>query len=97
MGLDVYEEEEGVFYEDRSGDIITDDNLARLMTFPNMLVTSHMGFFYQRGNARDCSHNTGKCLCAGKRASACQSGGKGIDSLNAIGNYGICNKGHNLL
>ncbi len=45
VGLDVYEEEEGVFYEDRSGDIITDDNLARLMTFPNVLVTSHMGFF----------------------------------------------------
>lgn len=45
VGLDVYEEEEGVFYEDRSGDIIADDNLARLMTFPNVLVTSHMGFF----------------------------------------------------
>lgn len=45
VGLDVYEEEEGVFYEDRSGEIITDDNLARLMTFPNVLVTSHMGFF----------------------------------------------------
>lgn len=45
VGLDVYEEEEGIFYEDRSGDIITDENLARLMTFPNVLVTSHMGFF----------------------------------------------------
>lgn len=45
VGLDVYEEEEGVFYEDRSNDIMTDDNLARLMTFPNVLVTSHMGFF----------------------------------------------------
>ncbi len=45
VGLDVYEEEEGVFYEDRSNDIIADDNLARLMTFPNVLVTSHMGFF----------------------------------------------------
>lgn len=45
VGLDVYEEEEGVFYEDRSGDIITDENLARLMTLPNVLVTSHMGFF----------------------------------------------------
>ena len=45
VGLDVYEEEEGVFYEDRSGDIIADDNLARLMTLPNVLVTSHMGFF----------------------------------------------------
>lgn len=45
VGLDVYEEEEGVFYEDRSGQIMTDDNLARLMTFPNILITSHMGFF----------------------------------------------------
>lgn len=45
VGLDVYEEEEGVFYEDRSSDIIVDDHLARLMTFPNVLVTSHMGFF----------------------------------------------------
>ena len=45
VGLDVYEEEEGLFYEDRSGEIITDDNLARLMTIPNVLLTSHMGFF----------------------------------------------------
>lgn len=45
VGLDVYEEEEGIFYEDCSGEIITDDNLARLMTFPNVLITSHMGFF----------------------------------------------------
>ena len=45
MALDVYEEEEGLFYEDRSNDIIRDDNLARLMTFPNVMVTSHMGFF----------------------------------------------------
>lgn len=45
VGLDVYEEEEGVFYEDRSNEIVTDALLARLMTFPNVLVTSHMGFF----------------------------------------------------
>ena len=45
VGLEVYEEEEGLFYEDRSGEIITDDNLARLMTIPNVLLTSHMGFF----------------------------------------------------
>ena len=45
VGLDVYEEEEGIFYEDRSGDIIEDENLARLVTFPNVLITSHMGFF----------------------------------------------------
>lgn len=45
VGLDVYEEEEGIFYEDKSGEIMRDENLARLMTFPNVLITSHMGFF----------------------------------------------------
>lgn len=45
VGLDVYEEEEGIFYEDCSNDIITDENLARLTTFPNVIITSHMGFF----------------------------------------------------
>lgn len=45
VGLDVYEEEEGVFYEDRSNDIMKDDLLARLTTFPNVIITSHMGFF----------------------------------------------------
>ncbi len=45
VGLDVYEEESGVFYEDLSDKIIKDNTLARLMTFPNVLVTSHMGFF----------------------------------------------------
>lgn len=45
VGLDVYEEEEGLFFEDKSEDVMQDENLARLMTFPNVLVTSHMGFF----------------------------------------------------
>lgn len=45
VGLDVYEEEEGLFYEDRSDEIIQDEVLARLTTFPNVLITSHMGFF----------------------------------------------------
>ena len=45
VGLDVYEEEEGLFFEDRSNDIMRDENLARLTTFPNVLITSHMGFF----------------------------------------------------
>jgi D-lactate dehydrogenase len=43
-GLDVYEEESEYFFEDRSDRGITDDVLARLMTFPNVLVTSHQGF-----------------------------------------------------
>ncbi len=45
VGLDVYEEEEGIFYEDKSNEIMQDEKLARLMTFPNVLITSHMGFF----------------------------------------------------
>ena len=45
VGLDVYEEEDGVFYEDCSTQIMQDEVLARLVTFPNVLITSHMGFF----------------------------------------------------
>lgn len=43
-GLDVYEEEEGVFFEDLSGKVLEDDTLARLLTFPNVIVTSHQAF-----------------------------------------------------
>jgi D-lactate dehydrogenase len=45
LALDVYEEEEGIFYEDLSAGILPDDQLARLLTFPNVLVTSHQAFF----------------------------------------------------
>ena len=44
-GLDVYEEEAEYFFEDFSSSTISDDILARLMTFPNVLITSHQGFF----------------------------------------------------
>ncbi len=44
VGLDVYEEEEGIFFEDLSGEILHDDELARLLTFPNVLITSHQAF-----------------------------------------------------
>ena len=44
-GLDVYEEESNYFFEDYSSTIISDDVLARLLTFPNVLITSHQGFF----------------------------------------------------
>lgn len=43
-GLDVYEEEEGVFFQDLSESGLQDDVLARLLTFPNVLVTSHQAF-----------------------------------------------------
>lgn len=44
-GLDVYEEEAGYFYEDKSDRIIDDDVLARLLSFNNVIVTSHQAFF----------------------------------------------------
>ena len=47
VGLDVYEEEEGIFFEDLSGSVLHDDELARLLTFPNVLITSHQAFLTQ--------------------------------------------------
>jgi D-lactate dehydrogenase len=44
LAIDVYEEEEGVFFEDLSGQVLQDDELARLLTFPNVLVTAHQAF-----------------------------------------------------
>jgi len=44
-GLDVYEEESNIFYEDRSNHVINDDVLARLLSFNNVIVTSHQAFF----------------------------------------------------
>lgn len=45
LGLDVYEEESELFFEDRSQTVIQDDVFMRLLTFPNVLVTSHQAFF----------------------------------------------------
>jgi D-lactate dehydrogenase len=45
LGLDVYEEEENLFYEDRSLQGIPDDVFARLLTFPNVLITGHQAYF----------------------------------------------------
>ena len=44
VALDVYEEEEGIFFEDHSGHVLQDDELSRLLTFPNVLITSHQAF-----------------------------------------------------
>lgn len=45
LAIDVYEQEAELFFRDRSGEIIDDDVFQRLMTFPNVLVTGHQGFF----------------------------------------------------
>ncbi len=45
LGLDVYEEEADLFFEDHSADVLQDDVFARLLTFPNVIVTAHQAFF----------------------------------------------------
>ena len=45
LGLDVYEEEANLFFEDLSGQVLQDDVFARLLTFPNVIITGHQGFF----------------------------------------------------
>jgi len=45
LGLDVYEEEAGLFFEDLSDQVLQDDVFARLLTFPNVLITGHQAFF----------------------------------------------------
>ncbi|KAA5538820.1 2-hydroxyacid dehydrogenase [Roseiconus nitratireducens] len=45
LGIDVYEEEAALFFEDLSTQVITDDVFARLLTFPNVLITGHQAFF----------------------------------------------------
>jgi D-lactate dehydrogenase len=44
VALDVYEEEEGIFFEDLSGRVLLDDELTHLLMFPNVLITSHQAF-----------------------------------------------------
>ena len=70
LGLDVYEEEDDLFFEDLSDKVIQDDIFARLMTFPNVIVTGHQAFFTQEAlhniaqttlhNVRE-FHQTGAC------------------------------------
>ncbi len=45
LGLDVYEEEEKLFFQDFSDQVIQDDVFARLLTFPNVVITAHQAFF----------------------------------------------------
>lgn len=45
LGLDVYEEEGELFFEDNSNELLQDDTFARLLTFPNVVITGHQAFF----------------------------------------------------
>jgi len=71
-GLDVYEEEAGVFFKDMTGQVLTDDVLARLLTFNNVVVTSHQAFLTREalGNIADTTlENLGE-FDAGRRGAA---------------------------
>jgi D-lactate dehydrogenase len=66
VALDVYEEEEGVFFEDLSDQVLQDDELARLLSFPNVLITAHQAFLTDEALG-DIARTTGANL----RAVAC--------------------------
>ena len=69
--LDVYEEEADIFFEDRSGHILNDELLARLISMPNVIVTSHQAFLTEEalsniaettvGNILSCFEKDGLC------------------------------------
>lgn len=70
VGLDVYEEEEGVFFEDLSAEgLPADDELSRLLTFPNVVITAHQGFLTREALAeiaRVTCHNMLASQCGGE-------------------------------
>lgn len=68
-GLDVYEEEEGIFFENLSEEILQDDHLARLLTFPNVLLTSHQAFLTHEAlkNIADTTLQNVADLASGKK------------------------------
>jgi D-lactate dehydrogenase len=75
LGLDVYEEEADLFFEDLSQRAIRDDVFARLLTFPNVLVTGHQGFF-----TREALENIAETTLA--NISAFESGGRALHEVS---------------
>lgn len=72
FGTDVYEEEEGLFFEDHSEEILQDDIIARLMTFQNVLITSHQAFLTDTalGNIAETTIDNLNCF---EKAVACEN------------------------
>jgi len=68
LALDVYEQEEELFFEDLSDEIILDDTFQRLLTFPNVLITGHQAFFTQEAltNIADTTINNINQFAEGK-------------------------------
>lgn len=72
VGLDVYEEEADLFFEDLSGEAIQDDVFARLTTFPNVLITGHQAFFTDEA-MRNIAETTLKNVQAFESGSPCEN------------------------
>ena len=66
LGLDVYEMESELFFEDLSDEIILDDEFQRLLTFPNVLITGHQGFFTQEALTQIATTTVSNILSAEK-------------------------------
>ncbi len=68
LGLDVYEEEKGLFFEDHSDEILQDDDIARLLTFSNVMITSHQAFLTHTAlkNIADTTFQNLACYVKGK-------------------------------
>ena len=64
VALDVYEEEEGIFFEDLSDLVLQDDELSLLLNFPNVLITSHQAFLTREALAEIARVTTGNLLLA---------------------------------
>ncbi len=76
-GLDVYEEEAGKFFQDLSSEVLTDDVLARLLTFPNVVVTSHQAFL-----TREALHGIAETTLA--NLAEYQSGRRGAELTHTV-------------
>jgi D-lactate dehydrogenase len=72
LGLDVYEEEGDMFFEDHSSRIIRDDVFSRLLTFPNVLITGHQAFFTRNALERIAATTIGN-LTEFETAGRCQN------------------------
>lgn len=70
LGLDVYEEEGPLFFEDHSDELLLDDVLARLLSFPNVLITAHQAFFTREALAQIASTTMTNAL-AWRRGEPC--------------------------
>ncbi len=71
LGLDVYEAEKPLFFEDHSEDIVLDDEITRLLTFPNVMITSHQAFLTDTAlqNIADTTFYNLKCMAQNEHCS----------------------------